>query len=74
MDVSGSRCVCVFVGFSVRSQVDDVVFHVLPPSESFERADALITQKKEKWVSQWLFLVPLKGGIGSIFHPPEGNI
>ena len=30
------------------SQVDDAVFHVLPPSESFERADALITQKKEK--------------------------
>ena len=24
--------------------------------------------------TQWLFLVPLKGGIGSIFHPPEGNI
>ena len=22
---------------------------------------------------QWLFLVPLKGGIGSIFHPPEGK-
>ena len=24
-------------------------------------------------MSQWLFLVPLKGGIGSIFHPPEGK-
>ena len=23
--------------------------------------------------NQWLFLVPLKGGIGSIFHPPEGK-
>ena len=22
---------------------------------------------------QWLFLVPIKGGIGSIFHPPEGK-
>ena len=22
---------------------------------------------------QWLFLVPLNGGIGSIFHPPEGK-
>ena len=22
---------------------------------------------------QWLFLVPVKGGIGSIFHPPEGK-
>ena len=22
---------------------------------------------------QWLFLVPLKGGIGSIFHPPQGK-
>ena len=25
------------------------------------------------YVSFWLFLVPLKGGIGSIFHPPEGK-
>ena len=24
-------------------------------------------------LSQWLFLVPLKGWIGSIFHPPEGK-
>ena len=24
-------------------------------------------------VHQWLFLVPLKGGLGSIFHPPEGK-
>ena len=24
-------------------------------------------------IYQWLFLVPLKGGIGSIFHPPEGK-
>ncbi len=23
--------------------------------------------------NQWLFLVPLKGGIGSMFHPPEGK-
>ena len=23
--------------------------------------------------NQWLFLVPLKGGIGRIFHPPEGK-
>ena len=22
---------------------------------------------------QWLFLVPVKGGLGSIFHPPEGK-
>ncbi len=26
-----------------------------------------------QWENQWLFLVPLKGGIGSIFHPPEGK-
>ena len=24
-------------------------------------------------MTQWLFLVPAKGGIGSIFHPPEGK-
>ncbi len=24
--------------------------------------------------TQWLFLVPLKGGIGSIFHPPGSAI
>ena len=24
--------------------------------------------------NQWLFLVPIKSRIGSIFHPPEGNI
>ena len=24
-------------------------------------------------VSQWLFLVPLKGGIGGIVHPPIGR-
>ena len=23
---------------------------------------------------QWLFLVAIKGGIGSIYNPPEGNI
>ena len=23
--------------------------------------------------TQWLFLVPVKGGIGSIFDPPEGK-
>ena len=23
--------------------------------------------------SQWIFQVPLKGGIGSIFDPPEGK-
>ena len=22
---------------------------------------------------QWIFQVPVKGGIGSIFHPPEGK-
>ena len=28
---------------------------------------------RSKCLDQWLFLVPLKGGIGSIFHPPEGK-
>ena len=27
-----------------------------------------------KSTCQWLFLVPLKGGIGSIFHPPIGRL
>ena len=27
----------------------------------------------EESVNQWLFLVPLKGGIGSIVHPPIGR-
>ena len=31
-------------------------------------------QSPTKRSNQWLFLVPLKGGIGGIVHPPIGSI
>ena len=37
------------------------------------RLGAFVIQKSVTTFIQWLFLVPLKGGIGSIFHPPEGK-
>ena len=30
-------------------------------------------KKRPRILFQWLFLVPLKGGIGSIWDPPEGK-
>jgi len=44
-------------------KVDDAVFHVLPPSESFERADALITQKKEFIPPFQLRVAPYPDGV-----------
>ena len=43
-----------------------VVF--LHPSEKYARQNGNLNPRY-----QWLFLVPLKGGIGSIFRPPEGK-
>ena len=36
--------------------------------------NSMLVSGKGTSLGQWLlFLVPLKGGIGSIFHPPEGK-
>ena len=40
----------------------------------YTRPCALKGPKPLNILNQWSFLVTVKGGIGSIFHPPEGNI
>ena len=44
-------------------------FYILPREGCF-----IVSQSMMYPEDQWLFLVPVKGGIGSIWAPPEGNI
>ena len=44
-----------------------------PACRSWRRQQGTRGRERGSSSNQWLFLVPLKGGIGSIFDPPEGK-
>ena len=45
-----------------------------PPQKNSAISLGFISPGTLELVDQWLFLVPIKGGIGGIVHPPIGSI